>query len=61
LILLKNIWSPALNIEKILVSISSILDDPNPGGPLNQESARFFLSNYEEFFKIAKLENDQYT
>jgi len=57
--ILKNNWSPALNIEKILLSISSLLDDPNPSDPLNQEAARFFLSNYEEFFKIAKQINDQ--
>mgnify|MGYP001260353912 CR=1 FL=1 len=58
--ILKNNWSPALNIEKILVSISSLLDDPNPSDPLNQEAARFFLANYDEFFKIAKQINDQY-
>ena len=31
--ILKNEWSPALTISKILLSISSLLTDPNPEDP----------------------------
>ena len=29
--ILKDNWSPALSISKVLLSISSLLTDPNPG------------------------------
>ena len=36
---LKDEWSPALTITKILLSISSLLTDPNPNDPLVPEIA----------------------
>ncbi|EFA84073.1 hypothetical protein PPL_03146 [Heterostelium album PN500] len=30
----KNNWSPALTVSKLLLSICSLLDDPNPRDPL---------------------------
>ena len=38
--ILKDQWSPALTIPKILLSISSLLTDPNPADPLLPEIAR---------------------
>ena len=35
----KTEWSPALTIEKVLISISSLLTDPNPEDPLVPEIA----------------------
>ncbi len=32
--ILKDQWSPALTISKVLLSISSLLTDPNPESPL---------------------------
>ena len=32
--ILKDNWSPALTISKVLLSICSLLDDPNPDDPL---------------------------
>ena len=32
--ILKDNWSPALTIAKVLLSISSLLTDPNPADPL---------------------------
>ena len=32
--ILKDQWSPALRISKVLLSICSLLDDPNPDDPL---------------------------
>ena len=58
--ILKNKWSPALNIEKILLSICSLLDDPNPNDPLNSTAANLFLNDYNEYFKYAQNINNQY-
>jgi len=37
--ILKNQWSPALTISKVLLSILSLLTDPNPDDPLWPEVA----------------------
>jgi len=47
--ILKNQWSPALKLSSVLVSISSLLNDPNPASPLNREAARQYTSNREEY------------
>jgi ubiquitin-protein ligase len=43
--ILKTAWSPAQNIRSILVSIQSLLSDPNPSSPLNREAAVLFENN----------------
>lgn len=40
--ILKQQWSPALTISKVLLSICSLLTDPNPKDPLVPEIARIF-------------------
>jgi ubiquitin-conjugating enzyme E2 D/E len=52
-ILNKN-WSPALTISKLLLSISSLLSDPNPDDPLDVKAAESYLNNREEFNKTAR-------
>uniref|UniRef100_A0A6C0H043 E2 ubiquitin-conjugating enzyme n=1 Tax=viral metagenome TaxID=1070528 RepID=A0A6C0H043_9ZZZZ len=42
---LKSNWSPALSIAKLILSIISLLNDPNPNSPLNGEAAQLFLHN----------------
>ena len=32
--LLKTTWSPALSLYKVILSLSSLLTDPNPSDPL---------------------------
>lgn len=58
--ILKDSWSPALTIYKILLSISSLLSDPNPNDPLVPEIAKIFKENYERFYRIAKEYNHKY-
>ena len=42
---LKDNWSPALTISKILISICSLLDDPNPDDPLVPDIAKQYVDN----------------
>ncbi len=42
---LKDNWSPALTISKILISICSLLDDPNPDDPLVPAIAKQYVEN----------------
>ena len=53
-------WSPALTINKVLLSISSLLSDPNADDPLDVRAAQLYNENREEFNQIARkytLEN----
>ena len=43
--ILKDNWSPALTISKVLISICSLLDDPNPDDPLVPDIARQYKEN----------------
>jgi ubiquitin-conjugating enzyme E2 D len=46
--ILKDQWSPALTISKILLSICSLMDDPNPDDPLMPEIADLYKNNREK-------------
>ena len=52
--ILKDNWSPALTLSKVLLSISSLLTDPNPNDPLVPNIANLLIQNKEEHDKIAK-------
>lgn len=52
--ILKDQWSPALNIKDLLLSLSSLLNEPNPKDPYVPEIARLYLSNKKEHDAIAK-------
>jgi len=43
--ILKDQWSPALTISKILLSICSLMDDPNPDDPLMPEIADLYKNH----------------
>mmetsp|Transcript_6975 Transcript_6975/g.24407 ORF Transcript_6975/g.24407 Transcript_6975/m.24407 type:complete len:111 (-) Transcript_6975:113-445(-) len=51
--ILKDNWSPALTISKVLLSICSLLTDANPNDPLVGNIAQQYLSDREEHDKIA--------
>ena len=44
-ILQSSEWTPAQNIRTILLSISSLLMDPNPSSPANREAAVLYLQD----------------
>ena len=52
--ILKNKWTPALTISKILLSICSLLSDPNPNDPLVPDIARQLKNDPESYFQTAK-------
>ena len=59
--ILKNNWSPALTIVKILLSISSLLSEPNPNDPLDKEIGNLYINDYEKFVEIAKNYKEKYS
>ncbi len=52
--ILKDKWSPALTVSKVLLSICSLLSDPNPNDPLVPTIAQEYISNRESYNKNAK-------
>lgn len=47
-------WSPVLTLPKIILSISSLLTDPNPKSPLNSSAGRKYQVDYESFCEEVK-------
>lgn len=52
--ILKEQWSPALTISKVLLSICSLLNDPNPDDPFMPEIASLLKNNKEDHDNTAK-------
>lgn len=52
--ILKDQWSPALSIGKVLLSISSLLTDPNPKDPLVPEIAHMYETDRAKFNQLAR-------
>ena len=46
---LRDHWSPALTISKILLSIHSLLTDPNPDDPLVPELAKLYKQDRKKY------------
>ena len=52
--ILKDNWSPALTISKLLLSICSLLTDPNPDDPLVPEIANLYKKNKTLYMATAR-------
>ncbi|XP_049850956.1 uncharacterized protein LOC126324499 [Schistocerca gregaria] len=52
--ILREQWSPALTISRVLLSISSLLTDPNPEDPLVPEIANQLKTNKTAFESTAR-------
>ncbi|KAG5518150.1 hypothetical protein PMAC_003336 [Pneumocystis sp. 'macacae'] len=52
--ILRDQWSPALTISKVLLSICSMLTDPNPDDPLVPEIAHVYKSDRVRYEATAK-------
>ncbi|KAI5944702.1 Ubiquitin-conjugating enzyme E2 E3 [Manis javanica] len=58
--ILKDNWSPALTISKVLLSICSLLTDCNPADPLVGSIATQYLTNRAEHDRIARQWTKRY-
>jgi ubiquitin-conjugating enzyme E2 D/E len=47
--ILKDQWSPALQLHKVLLSLCSLLDNPNPKDPLRRDAAEMYMNNREKY------------
>ncbi|KAF2297049.1 hypothetical protein GH714_016080 [Hevea brasiliensis] len=52
--ILKEQWSPALTISKVLLSICSLLTDPNPDDPLVPEIAHMYKTDRAKYEATAR-------
>jgi ubiquitin-conjugating enzyme E2 D/E len=52
--ILKTEWSPALSIVKVIISIISLLNDPNCDDPLVPSIATMYKTNINKYNKLAK-------
>jgi len=51
---LRDKWSPALTISKVLLSICSLLNEPNPDDPLVPEAAALYKLNRKAYNTTAR-------
>jgi len=49
--ILKHNWSPALTLDKLLLSIALLMAHPNPDDPLDSTAASLLKNNPEEYKK----------
>jgi ubiquitin-conjugating enzyme E2 D/E len=58
--ILKEQWSPALTISKVLLSICSLLTDPNPDDPLVPEIAHMYKADRSKYEGTARNWTQKY-
>ncbi|GAU44752.1 hypothetical protein TSUD_246450 [Trifolium subterraneum] len=58
--ILKEQWSPALTISKVLLSICSLLTDPNPDDPLVPEIAHMYKTDRSKYEATARSWTQKY-
>jgi ubiquitin-conjugating enzyme E2 D/E len=49
-------WSPLITVSSLLVSVQSLLAEPNPADPLNLEAADLLIRSQREYEKRARME-----
>lgn len=52
--ILKDKWSPALQIRTIILSIQALLSEPNPDDPLANDVAENWKENNSEAVEMAR-------
>ena len=54
-------WSPVITVPHLLISVQSLLNEPNPDDPLNEEAAELFLKNRRQFDDRAREFTKKYS
>uniref|UniRef100_A0A914DU94 E2 ubiquitin-conjugating enzyme n=1 Tax=Acrobeloides nanus TaxID=290746 RepID=A0A914DU94_9BILA len=58
--ILRDKWSPAFSISKVLLAITGLLDEPNPDDPMHHDAATLYKSNRAQFNKKATELTEKY-
>ncbi|CAK8673237.1 unnamed protein product [Clavelina lepadiformis] len=58
--ILKDNWSPALTVSKVLLSVCSLLSDCNPADPLVASIATQYLTHRQEHDRLSRLWTQKY-
>ncbi|KFK36760.1 hypothetical protein AALP_AA4G166200 [Arabis alpina] len=58
--ILKDQWSPALTISKVLLSVCSLLTDPNPDDPLVPDIAHIYKTDKVKYEAMARSWTQKY-
>ncbi len=58
--ILKSDWTPAIDTAKLLLSISSLLGEPNPHDPLDENVANMYLKDREQYNETARYWTQKY-
>jgi len=58
--ILKDKWSPALQIRTVLLSIQALLSAPNPDDPLANDVAQHWKSDEKDAIRVARQWTQQY-
>ena len=53
-------WSPARTIDKVLLSICSLLSDPNPDDPMDMEIAKLYKKDKEKYERMCREWTSKY-
>lgn len=58
--ILKDKWTAALTLAKTILSLSSLLVEPNPHDPLRGEAADLYLNDKDEYYRVAREQTLKY-
>jgi len=58
--ILKDKWSPALQIRTVLLSIQALLSSPNPDDPLATDVAKHYKENEKDAQKVSREWTEKY-
>lgn len=47
-------WSPALTLQRVVISLLSWLDEPNPKDPLVPEIAKIYINDRKRYIEICR-------
>lgn len=58
--ILKSQWSPTQSLDKVLLSVKVLMENPNPDDPLVPEAATFFKTDKSKYIDNVRLTVEKY-